>query len=105
MEVKFARDQFACCVVIASKGYPEKYESGISIALPETGEGEFVYVAGAKLKDGALVSAGGRVVGMTATGDTLKGAIARAYALASRVKFENGTMRRDIGARATEAVI
>lgn len=105
IEIEFARDKFACCVVIASKGYPEKYQSGVPIALPEAGENEFVYVAGAKLEDGALVSAGGRVAGLTAAGDTLEAAIAGAYALAGRVKFENGTMRRDIGARAMKAVV
>ncbi len=105
IEVKFAKDRFACCVVIASRGYPEKYQSGVPIALPEAGENEFVYVAGAKRTDGALMSAGGRVVGLTATDDTLEAAIAGAYALADRVKFDNGTMRRDIGARAMKAVV
>ncbi len=100
IEIKFAKDKYACCVVIASKGYPEKYESGISIVLPETEAGEYVTVAGAKRINGALMSAGGRVLGMTATGDTLKQAILRAYALASRVQFQNGYMRSDIGARA-----
>lgn len=104
IDVKFARDKHSCCVVIASKGYPEKYEGGFPISLPETGEGEFAYVAGARLSNGALVSAGGRVVGLTATSGTLREAIDRAYALADRVEFENGYMRRDIGARATEAV-
>jgi phosphoribosylamine--glycine ligase len=104
-EVKFAKDKSACCVVIASKGYPESYEGGYEITLPETGAGEYAYVAGAKLKNGKLVSAGGRVVGLTATGDTLEEAVARAYVLAGRVQFENGTMRRDIGARAIKAVL
>jgi phosphoribosylamine--glycine ligase len=105
VEIEFARDKFACCVVIASKGYPEKYQSGVPIELPETGENEFVYAAGAKIAEGSLVSAGGRVVGLTATGDTLAAAVAGAYALADRVKFDNGTMRRDIGARAMKAVV
>lgn len=104
IEVKFAKDKSACCVVIASKGYPVKYESGYEIMLPELGAGEYAYVAGAKCKEGKLVSAGGRVLGMTTTGETLKEAVDRAYALAGRVAFENGTMRRDIGARAIKAV-
>lgn len=103
MDVKFARGRHACCVVYASKGYPVKYEVGYPIALPETGEGEYAYVAGAKLDGGALVSAGGRVLCLTAVGDTLPGAIEKAYALAGRAVFENGYYRRDIGARATKA--
>ena len=105
VEIEFARDKFACCVVIASKGYPEKYQCGVPIELPETGENEYIYAAGAKIAAGSLVSAGGRVVGLTATGDTLAAAVAGAYALADRVKFDNGTMRRDIGARAMKAVV
>jgi phosphoribosylamine--glycine ligase len=104
-EVTFANDKSACCVVIASRGYPESYEKGFPLSLPETGEGEYAYVAGAKLENDKLVSAGGRVVGLTATGDALEEAVARAYALAGRVVFHNGYMRRDIGARAIKAVL
>jgi len=104
-EVKFAEDRHCCCVVIASKGYPEHYEKGFPIELPEEGEGEWVYVAGAKkADDGSLLSSGGRVLGMSATGATLEEAIAHAYELAGKVKFENGFMRHDIGARALKAM-
>jgi len=104
-EVKFAEDKHCCCVVIASKGYPEHYEKGFPIELPEEGEGEWVYVAGAKkADDGSLLSSGGRVLGMSATGATLEEAIAHAYELAGKVKFENGFMRHDIGARALKAM-
>ncbi|MDO4739996.1 MAG: phosphoribosylamine--glycine ligase [Eubacteriales bacterium] len=104
-EVKFAEDKHCCCVVIASKGYPEHYEKGFPIELPEEGEGEWIYIAGAKkAEDGALLSSGGRVLGMSATGSTLEEAIAHAYALAGKVKFENGFMRHDIGARALKAM-
>lgn len=104
-EVKFAEDKYACCVVIASKGYPEHYEKGFPIELPEEGDDEWVYVAGAKkAEDGALLSSGGRVLGMSATGSTLEQAISHAYELAGKVKFENGFMRHDIGARALKAL-
>lgn len=93
----------ACCVIIASNGYPEKYESGFEITLPETADGEEIYVAGAKLSDGRLLSAGGRVLGVTAVGDTLKEAVESAYALTEKVTFENGFWRRDIGGRALAA--
>ena len=98
-EVKFS-DKNACCVILASKGYPVKYESGYEIVLPETKEGEVIYVAVAKKDGDKLLSAGGRVLGVTATGDTLKDAIDRAYDLTGRVKFDNGFCRKDIGRRA-----
>ena len=98
-EVKFSGGN-ACCVVIASKGYPVSYENGFSIDLPETCDGEYIFVAGAQEKDGKLLSRGGRVLGVTATGETLQSAVERAYTLAKKVKFENGFMRSDIGRRA-----
>jgi len=103
-EVKFAEDKSACCVIVASKGYPVKYESGFELKLPCEGEGEHVYVAGAKIKDDVLVSAGGRVVGLTATAENLGKAIERAYELTEKVGLENGYYRRDIGARAMKVV-
>ncbi len=105
IEVKFAEEKHCCCVVIASKGYPEKYEKGFPMVLPEENEGEWVYVAGAKkAEDGTLLSNGGRVLGMSATGNTLEEAIAHAYELANKVEFANGFMRHDIGARALKAL-
>lgn len=95
----------ACCVVIASKGYPVSYQSGYEIELPETKTGEYIFVAGAKRDGDKLLSSGGRVLGVTATGETLPQAIDAAYALAKRVKFENGFMRGDIGQRALKAYI
>lgn len=97
-EVKFS-DNSACCVILASKGYPVKYESGFEIVLPETDDG-VIYVAGAKKDGDKLLSAGGRVLGVTATAPTLKEAIDKAYDLTSKVKFENGYCRKDIGRRA-----
>ncbi len=100
MEVKFS-DKHACCVIMASKGYPSKYETGYPMTLPaEPKHGAEIFVAGAKLKDGVLVTGGGRVLGVTAVADTLADAIAKAYDAAGDVKFENAYMRHDIGKRA-----
>ncbi len=94
----------ACCVVVASEGYPQKYETGFEISLPETQPWEEIYVAGAKRSEGKLVTAGGRVLGAVATADGLKEAVGRAYALAERVRFQNAYMRKDIGQRALSAL-
>ena len=90
----------ACCVVLASEGYPKKYESGFEMTLPETGKDEYIYVAGAKREDGKLKTAGGRVVGAVATADTLKEAVDGAYRLAEKIRFGNAYYRKDIGRRA-----
>ncbi len=102
MDVKF-RDGHACCVVLASKGYPEHYEKGFPMTLPELEAGEDIYVAGAAKKDGVLVTNGGRVLGAVSVGNTLPDAIAGAYRLADRIHFENAYCRRDIGQRALAA--
>lgn len=101
-EVKFA-DKSACCVIIASKGYPVKYESGFEMKLPPKTDDSDIYVAGAKLQNGKLLSAGGRVLGVTAIADTLDSAIKKAYAHAEKVEFKNGFYRHDIGAKALKA--
>ncbi len=101
-EIRFS-DKSACCVIIASKGYPVKYESGFEITLPETGENGTIYVAGAKLSEGKLKSSGGRVLGVTAVGNTLSEAIDSAYRIARGVRLENGYFRKDIGQRALKA--
>ncbi len=99
-------DGNACCVVIASKGYPVEYKSGFEMVLPQTDakKGEYIFVAGAKKDGDKLLSAGGRVLGVTATGTNLQNAIDNAYALAKQVKFDNGFMRSDIGQRALKAL-
>ncbi len=102
-EVKFSEES-ACCVIVASKGYPVKYESGFPIVLPETDSKSDIFVAGAKCEDGKLLSAGGRVLGVTAVSDTLENAIKDAYALTEKVEFENGFYRKDIGQRALKAL-
>jgi len=103
VDVRF-RDGSACCVIVASKGYPVKYESGFPMILPPDEKESFIYVAGAKkAEDGTLLSAGGRVLGVTAVKDTLEEAIAAAYEMTAKVKFENGFYRHDIGAKALAA--
>ncbi len=101
-EVKFSEGA-ACCVIMASKGYPSKYESGCPMTLPADDENGFIYVAGAKKTETGLVSAGGRVLGVTATADTLEKAIEKAYKKVETVDFANGFFRHDIGARALAA--
>jgi len=94
----------ACCVILASNGYPTHYEKGYPIELPQTSENERIYIAGAASKDGRLVTNGGRVLGAVATADALPEAIDAAYALAGRIHFDNAYCRRDIGQRALTAL-
>ncbi len=101
--VKFSSD-CACCVVVASSGYPKKYNTGYEITLPAPAENEEIYIAGAKICDGNLVTSGGRVLGAVARAKELGTAIDKAYALAKQVKFEGAYMRGDIGARALAAL-
>lgn len=98
-EVKF-KDECAACVVMASDGYPKKYETGFEITMPED---KNIYVAGAKIQDGKLITGGGRVLGVTETAPTLKDAIGKAYETVKSVKFENAYYRKDIGHRALMA--
>ncbi len=100
-EVKF-KAEHACCVIMASKGYPQKYDSGFEITVPEAIAGS-VYIAGARLEGDKLLTAGGRVLGATATADTLEGAIDKAYAMVDTIKFDNAYFRHDIGKKAKEA--
>lgn len=100
--VKFS-NQSACCVILASKGYPVHYEKGYPITMtPEAAA--HTYVAGAKLQGGQLLTSGGRVTGTTAVADTLADAIREAYRLSDGVKFENAFRRSDIGQRAMKAL-
>ncbi len=100
-EVKFA-DQHACCVIMASKGYPTAYEKGFAMTIPEN-IWDRVYVAGASVKDGNLVTNGGRVLGATAVADTLGSAIENAYEMVNTIHFDNAFYRSDIGAKALKA--
>ena len=101
-EVKFA-DKNACCVIMASEGYPVKYEKGFEITVPQEVT-DSVYIAGAEIKGGRLLTNGGRVLGVTAVGDTLGDAIRSAYAKAEKISFDNSYYRRDIGAKAMKAM-
>ncbi|MGN1019843.1 MAG: phosphoribosylamine--glycine ligase, partial [Aristaeellaceae bacterium] len=95
----------ACCVVLASGGYPVSYRSGYPIAgLEEAGKTATVFHAGTKLADGQIVTAGGRVLGVTATAPTLREAIKGAYAAAEKITFTDRHMRHDIGQRALKAL-
>ena len=74
------------------------------MTLPETGEGEYLFVAGAKKEGDKLLTAGGRVIGAVATDKDLPTAVAHAYRVAAGVKFENAYCRKDIGKRALAAL-
>ena len=96
-------DGAAACVVMASEGYPAKYDKGFEITMtPEAAEHS--YVAGAKLEGGRLLTNGGRVLGVTATAGKLEDAIKEAYRLCEGVRFENAYYRKDIGRRALNAL-
>ena len=101
-EVKFA-DKHACCVILASNGYPTAYKKGFEMTFTEEAL-KATYVAGAKLENGKLVTAGGRVTGTTAIADSLAEAIKEAYRLSDGVKFEGAYRRTDIGKRALDAL-
>ena len=97
-EVKFSENS-ACCVVMASEGYPQKYQTGFEITMPAD---KNIYIAGAKLADGKLLSGGGRVLGVTETAATIGEAIEKAYETVKTVNFENAFYRKDIGKKAME---
>lgn len=102
-EVKFSQKS-ACCVILASRGYPQKYDKGFPITLPATEADERIYIAGATEKNGKLLTSGGRVLGAAAVAEDLPAAIGKAYALADRIHFDNAFCRRDIGQRALKAL-
>lgn len=104
VELEF-EDNAAVCVVLASDGYPLLYDKGKEVTIKEGfgKDGLYLYHAGTKLVDGKVVTTGGRVFGVTATGKDLKEAIARAYKATGLVEFENKYMRTDIGKKALEA--
>ena len=96
----------ACCVILASGGYPTHYEKGKEIVVTDEEKlrGATVYHAGTALKDGRLVTSGGRVLGVTCTAPTLSEAVKKAYDAASGITFEGVHFRKDIGARALREV-
>ncbi|MDD6042713.1 MAG: phosphoribosylamine--glycine ligase [Eubacteriaceae bacterium] len=100
-DVRFSEDS-ACCVVMASEGYPKSYEKGFEISIPD--DVDTVYVAGAKLSDdGKLLTNGGRVLGVTERASTLEEAIEKAYQSVEKIHFDNAFYRKDIGKRALAA--
>ena len=101
IDVKF-KNENACCVIMASDGYPSKYEKGYEITVDEDMNGE-LFIAGAKLEDGKLLTNGGRVLGVTCTAPTLGEAIDKSYGEVTKVHFGNAYYRKDIGARALKA--
>lgn len=100
-EVKF-KDDYACCVIMASEGYPLSYEKGFEISVPDS-ISDNVFVAGAKEEKGKLLTNGGRVLGVTATADSLENAIAKSYEMVKQISFNNAYYRSDIGAKALKA--
>ena len=102
-EVKFS-DKKACCVIMASKGYPVKYGKGYEITIPEDIQ-DRVFVAGAKLENEKLLTNGGRVLGVTEIRKTLREAIEASYKDVERINFENAYFRKDIGAKALLAEV
>ena len=106
-EVKF-RDGAAACVILASGGYPVAYEKGKEITGLTAGQldakGVTVYHSGTALQNGTLVTNGGRVLGVTATANTLPEALKKAYAATEGIHFDKLHKRSDIGARALAAM-
>ena len=99
-------DDACACVVIASGGYPKSYPKGLEITGLANGQldGVTVYHAGTAMKDGKLVTSGGRVLGVTALGADLQTALDKAYAAVDQIHFENKHYRKDIGRRALAAL-
>ena len=103
-DVTFSKEA-ACCVIVASGGYPKSYQSGYEITMPQTlTDNEHIYIAGAKREGDRLVTAGGRVLGAVATAPTLQDAIDRAYRLTEKISFQDAHYRKDIGQRALLAL-
>lgn len=104
LDVEWSDDACAC-VIMASGGYPKSYPKGIEITGLSNGQldGVTVYHAGTKLQDNKLVTSGGRVLGITALGDTLENALKKSYDAVEKIHFEGAHYRRDIGKRALEA--
>lgn len=104
LDVEWSDDACAC-VIMASGGYPKSYPKGIEITGLSNGQldGVTVYHAGTKLQDNKLVTSGGRVLGVTALGDTLENALKKSYDAVEKIHFEGAHYRHDIGKRALEA--
>lgn len=101
VDLRFSSDS-ACCVVAASGGYPVSYKKGYPVTLPD--DTSRIYIAGTKLQNGVQVTSGGRVLGVTETAPTLREAVDKAYRTMEKVSFQDMYYRKDIGARALEAL-
>ena len=102
LDIKFSKGA-ACCVVMASNGYPQSYEKGYEITVDSDIEAD-VFIAGATLKDGKLLTSGGRVLGVVTTAPDLKSAVDKSYKEVEKVHFGNAFYRKDIGKRALSAL-
>lgn len=101
VDVTFSEES-ACCVVVASGGYPASYEKGKVITIGEPEGKTDIFIAGAKLEDGQLKTSGGRVLGVTSVADTLEEAIQLSYRNVEKITFEKAYYRKDIGRRALD---
>lgn len=102
LEIKW-KDECCSCVIMASGGYPQSYKKGMEMqGLDDKGQipGAFVYHAGTKYENGKFYTNGGRVIGVTATGKTLKDALGRSYEGVEKISFDDAHYRTDIGKRA-----
>lgn len=105
LDIEWA-DEASACVIMASGGYPKSYPKGIEITGLTDGQldGVTVYHAGTAVKGGKLVTSGGRVLGVTALGNTLEEALEKSYDAVNKIHFENAHYRKDIGQRALNAL-
>ncbi len=101
--VKFS-DGAAACVVVASEGYPKSYEKGFEVTEEKLPDDCFVYHAGTSMKDGKVVTSGGRVAGVCAKAETLEEALKKAYIATESFNFNKKYMRSDIGKRALDII-
>ena len=92
------KNQSAVCVVLASEGYPESYPKNEEITgLDVISENSYIFHAGTKKQDGEILTNGGRVLGVTALGDTLESAIEKAYSTIEKISWQHKYCRKDIG--------
>jgi len=90
-------DEVSCCVVLASKGYPNEFKKGVPIKLPLCQKNQLIFHSGTDIKDGQLINLGGRVLSLVGLGKDLSQAQENAYDLANKVEMENKYYRSDIG--------
>ena len=98
--IEWAKNKSACCIVLASQGYPENYPKGMpieGIKVAEKTDGVVVFHAGTKVVENTVVTNGGRVLGVSATGDDLPEALNKAYDAVDLINFNGKQFRKDIG--------